>query len=115
MGGILDNEFDTAYLGLTGALNTSNPLTDALSSPPPNAAAAGELANVEASHAARLTSYDAALTPKTDSGGATAYDGAYYQAGNPRNVLPSIGANGLPAYVVGGEFDIFQRGEPLNY
>jgi putative CocE/NonD family hydrolase len=23
--------------------------------------------------------------------------------------------NGIPAYLVGGEFDIFQRGEPLNY
>lgn len=115
MGGILDNEFDTAYLGLTGALNTSNPLTDALSSPPQNAAAAGELANVEADHAAGLASYHAAFTTETESGGATAYDGAYYQARNPRNVLPNIVANGIPAYLVGGEFDIFQRGEPLNY
>ena len=32
-----------------------------------------------------------------------------------RALLDRIVANGIPAYLVGGEFDIFQRGEPLNY
>lgn len=115
MGGILDNEFDTAYLGLTGTLNTTNPITDALTSPPQGPVSAGELANVEAEHAGGLANYHAAFTAETESGGPTAYDGAYYQARNPRNVLPDIVANGIPAYLVGGEFDLFQRGEPLNY
>ena len=30
-------------------------------------------------------------------------------------MLSRIVANGIPAYLVGGEFDIFQNGEPLNY
>ena len=30
-------------------------------------------------------------------------------------MLGQIVANGIPAYLVGGEFDIFQNGEPLNY
>ncbi|MGH8922729.1 MAG: CocE/NonD family hydrolase, partial [Actinomycetes bacterium] len=115
MGGILDNEFDTAYLGLTGALNTANPVADAAGSPPQSPTAAGELANVEAQHAAGLASYHAAFTAETESGGPTAYEGAYYQARNPSSVLPNVVANGIPAYLVGGEFDIFQRGEPMNY
>jgi predicted acyl esterase len=30
-------------------------------------------------------------------------------------VLARVAANHIPAYMVGGEFDIFQNGEPLNY
>src|SRR4029077_20766946 len=33
----------------------------------------------------------------------------------PGAVLTNVVANDIPAYLVGGEFDIFQRGEPLNY
>ena len=31
------------------------------------------------------------------------------------NVLQKIVANGIPAYMVGGEYDLFQRGEPLDF
>ena len=48
-------------------------------------------------------------------GGDEAYDGTYWQQRNPSNVLAKIVANGIPAYLLGGEFDIFQNGEPLNY
>ena len=30
-------------------------------------------------------------------------------------MLAGVVANHIPAYMVGGEFDIFQNGEPLNY
>src|SRR6202035_3756711 len=46
---------------------------------------------------------------------AEAYDGSYWHARNPKNVISRIVANHIPAYLVGGEFDIFQRGEPTNY
>ena len=49
------------------------------------------------------------------SGGDEAYDGTYWQQRNPSNILAKIVANGIPAYLLGGEFDIFQNGEPLNY
>jgi putative CocE/NonD family hydrolase len=111
MGGLLDFEFAETYLGLTGALNTVNPLGDTASDP----ALLSDLAGVEADHANGLASYHAAQTENILTGGAEAYDGSYWQARNPENVLARVAANHIPAYMVGGEFDIFQNGEPVNY
>jgi putative CocE/NonD family hydrolase len=115
MGGILDSEFDVAYLGLTGGLNALNPLIDATENPPTNAATLADLATVEQDHANGLASYHAKQTENIVTGGAQSYDGAYWRARQPGRVLSKIVANRIPAYLVGGEFDIFQRGEPLNY
>ena len=115
MGGLIDNEFDDAYLTLTAGLNLANPAIDAEANPPGSITAAEALASVEGAHAAGILKYHVAFTAKTVSGGPTAYDGAYWQARQPGAVLNNIVANGIPAYLVGGEFDIFQRGEPLNY
>jgi putative CocE/NonD family hydrolase len=50
------------------------------------------------------------------AGGDRAYDGSYWgDARRPADVLANIVANGIPAYLVGGLYDVFQRGEPLNY
>ncbi len=111
MGGLLDFEFAETYLGLTGGLNTVNPVGDAASDP----ALLSDLASIEADHANGLASYHAAQTENILSGGAEAYDGSYWQARNPQTVLARVAANHIPAYMVGGEFDIFQNGEPLNY
>ncbi|MDT0200483.1 CocE/NonD family hydrolase [Nocardioides sp. AE5] len=43
------------------------------------------------------------------------YDSAYWQERAPQNVLDQVVANGVPAYLVGGQYDVFQRGEPLLY
>lgn len=115
MGGLIDTEFDEAYLGLTAADNMGGPIEDAASAPPTSPQAVGELATVEADHAAGLASYHVGFSAETLAGGPTAYDGAYWQARDPGSLLANIVANGIPAYLVGGEFDIFQRGEPLNY
>jgi len=111
MGGLLDFEFDETYLGLTGVLNTSNPLTDTLSDP----ALLSDLGGIESDHAGGLASYHAAVTANILGGGDEAYDGSYWQARNPQNILARVAANHIPAYLVGGEFDIFQHGEPINY
>jgi putative CocE/NonD family hydrolase len=111
MGGLLDFEFSETYLGLTGALNTENPLSDSLSDPELIA----DLLGIEKDHVNGLADYHLATTEQILEGGAEAYDGSYWQARNPQNVLSRIVANRIPAYLVGGEFDIFQNGEPLNY
>jgi hypothetical protein len=111
MGGLLDFEFAETYLGLTGTLNTVNPVGDAASDP----TLLADLAGIEADHANGLATYHAAQTENILTGGPEAYDGAYWQARNPQNVLARVAANHIPAYMVGGEFDIFQNGEPLNY
>lgn len=43
------------------------------------------------------------------------YDGPYWQERAPVNVLQKVVDNGVPAYLVGGQWDVFQRGEPLLY
>ena len=43
------------------------------------------------------------------------YDGPYWQQRAPRRVLDRIVANGIPAFIVGGQYDVFQRGEPYLY
>ena len=115
MGGLLDSEFDSAYLGLTAGTNLGNPVIDAASNPPSSSAGVGNLARVEGDHAAGIASYHVGSSAETLSGGATSFEGRYWQDRNPDNVLADVVANGIPAYLVGGEFDLFQRGEPLNY
>jgi len=111
MGGLLDFEFSETYLGLTGALNTTNPITDTAS----DTSLLSDLAGIETDHVNGLASYHAATTENVLTGGDEAYDGSYWQDRNPQNVLAKVVANHIPAYLVGGEFDIFQNGEPLNY
>jgi putative CocE/NonD family hydrolase len=111
MGGLVDIEFDAFYLALTGGLNTVGPLLEGLQNP------ATLEANLpaEVDHLKDLANFDAKFTAHTLSGGASAYDGKYWHARNPVNVLHKIAANGIPAYMVGGEYDLFQRGEPLDF
>ena len=111
MGGLIDFEFSETYLGLTGVLNTANPLEDTLTDP----ALLAKLAGIETDHVNGLASFDAATEANVLEGGDEAYDQAYWQARAPQNVIGRIVANHIPAYLVGGEFDIFQHGEPLNY
>jgi putative CocE/NonD family hydrolase len=111
MGGLLDFEFSEAYLGLTAGLNTATPITDTASDP----TLLSDLASIEADHVNGLASYHAATTANVLSGGDEAYDSSYWQVRNPQNVIKRIVANRIPAYLVGGEFDIFQNGEPLNF
>jgi putative CocE/NonD family hydrolase len=111
MGGLLDIEFSAFYLGLTGGLNSIGPIVEGLQNP----AVLASLLPAEVQHLGDLATFDAAFTAKTISGDASAYDGAYWKARNPVNVLKKIVANRIPAYLVGGEYDLFQRGEPLDY
>jgi putative CocE/NonD family hydrolase len=111
MGGLLDFEFSETYLGLTGGLNSTNPITDSLSDP----TMLSDLASIEKDHANGLASYHAGITAKTLEGKQTAYDEKYWRARAPQTYLHRIVANHIPAFMVGGEFDIFQHGEPLDY
>ena len=112
MGGIPDAEFDSAYLGgLLPLVNLLNPVADLLLDP---ANLLGAVA-VLLQHANSTLNYNARFLLSTYLGDANSYDNAYWQARDPGNVLGKIVANGIPAYLIGGEYDLFQRGEPLNY
>jgi len=111
MGGIPDAEFDVAYLGaLLPVVNLLNPLT--LLRNPANLL---DAVKVLLQHAGNTLDYNALFLLQTYLGGPQAYDTSYWQAKSPGTVLDRIVANGIPAYLIGGEYDLFQRGEPLNY
>ena len=112
MGGIPDFSFDSIYLGgLLPVTNILNPVVSALANPTTLLSGlSGALA-----HAGGALNYNAQFLLKAYLGGANSYDNPYWQVRSPGNVLSDIVANGIPAYLIGGEFDLFQRGEPLNY
>ena len=112
MGGIPDLSFDMVYLGaLLPVVNLLNPLISAAVQPSTLLQGVTGLLN----HAKGVLDYNALFLLRAYLGGADSYDDAYWQAKDPANVLGKIVANGIPAYLIGGEFDLFQRGEPLNY
>jgi putative CocE/NonD family hydrolase len=111
MGGLLDAEFNAFYLGLTGTTNTLNPLADGLS----DQKVLAQLAQIEADHLGGIASYHAGFTAKTLAGSAADFDQKYWLERSPGQLVNRIVANRIPAFLVGGEFDIFQHGEPLNY
>jgi putative CocE/NonD family hydrolase len=111
-GGVPGLEFDAVFLGLTAALHATNPIVETGRATNPDPA---DTAQVVAEHAGGLVSYHAASLLDTELNGEQRYDEAYWQARNPRTILKKVVANGIPAFLVGGWFDLFQRGEPLNF
>ena len=111
-GGVPGLEFDAIFLGLTGALHVTNPVveTGRATNPDPT-----DTLEVEAEHAGGLASYHADAVLNTELNGDQRYDEGYWQARNPRSILKQVVANRIPAFLVGGWFDLFQRGEPLNF
>ncbi|KAA9155388.1 CocE/NonD family hydrolase [Amycolatopsis acidicola] len=112
MGGIPDAEFDLAYLGaLLPLVNLLNPAVAFLRNP----ADLLSSAQVLAQHLQSTVSNNLLFLAQAYLGGPNSYDNQYWHDRAPQNVLRNVVANGIPAYLVGGEHDIFQRGEPLNY
>jgi putative CocE/NonD family hydrolase len=107
-GGLLDTEFGLLYVGLTGSLNTVNPVAE-------NPADPLDTFQVELQHTSNLASFDLPLLLNTTFAGDNAFDGPYWQARNPVNALARVVRAHVPAYLIGGWYDIFQRGEPLNF
>jgi putative CocE/NonD family hydrolase len=104
-GGFPDVEFDAFYLGLTGTLNILGPLAEG------NA----DMFTALTQHVRDLADFDASLVLGAETGGDQAYDQSYWAARSPVGDLQRIADDGIPAFLVGGWYDLFQRGEPLNY
>ena len=61
---------------------------------------------------AALGQYESSLPAQLQTYPDQAYDGPYYRAVDP---LSGIGNVHVPTFIVGGEYDLFQRSEPLLY
>jgi len=110
-GGLLDTEFGGIFLGLTAGLNLLNPILESFVEQPTNP----DVLQVLAQHIGGLLTWHATLLADVETNGDKAYDEAYWRARRPQSILGRIVRNGVPAFLVGGWFDLFQRGEPLNY
>lgn len=106
-GGIPGAEFALPYLGLTGALNVINP---AFTNPQPGDAALAVL-----QHIAGFANFQVPFITTAVLGGDQVYDEQYWRARAPVHQLERIARNRVPALMIGGWYDLFGRGTPLNY
>jgi uncharacterized protein len=103
-GGQVDVEFVPLWMGLIAGLGIL---------PPSYAGADPQQAlKTVLQHLSGVGSFDIPLMLDALTGKAYAFDGPFYQQRSPLNVIDKVK---VPTYIVGGEYDLFQRGEPLLY
>ncbi|HVX20320.1 MAG TPA: CocE/NonD family hydrolase [Acidimicrobiales bacterium] len=119
-GGLVDLEFSAFYLSLVAGLNAANPVGTPLQdlgdgTTSAGAGTASAVVSEELQHDAGALSYDAPTLATVETGGPEAYDGPYWASRSPVDLLRDVVADHIPAFLVGGWHDLFQRGELLNY
>lgn len=107
-GGIVDIEFAAWYLPLMVLANMGNPILELATEPQ-------ALPKVEADHARMLTEFHASIVTNVATNGDQAFHGAYWDERSPSGMIERIVSNDIPAFLVGGWRDLFQRGTPLLY
>jgi hypothetical protein len=103
-GGQVDVGFIPLWLGLvtgTGVIPPAVTATDSESG-------LGALAD----HLTAAATFTVPLLLDAVTGGDSAYDGTFYRDRSPARVIDKVD---VPTFLVGGEFDIFQRGTPLLF
>ena len=103
-GGQVDSGFMPLWLGLVTATGLIPPAV-ATSDPQ---SALGALA----SHIGAAGTFTGPTLVKAMAGQDTAYDGPFYAERSPINVIDKVD---VPTFLVGGEYDLFQRGTPLLF
>lgn len=108
MGGI-PNTFGSSLGVQIPADGTEQPLTDYSGDP-------GDTANTELQHTGGWTNF-AGTQANIQSGSpqSVAYYSQYWLARDPSTDLAKIVENDIPTFLQGGWFDLFQRGETMNY
>jgi putative CocE/NonD family hydrolase len=108
-GGDLNASFIPLWLGLV-AVGSFQPSQDAVQSGDPTRLVDGLTTVLQ--HVAGSIGFDVPTVIGSATGGDTAYDGPFWKTRSPLEVVDTID---VPAFVVGGHHDLFQRGEPLIY
>ncbi len=103
-GGQTNTSFIPLWLGLVTGLGMLPPTYT-----PTNPT---EAAKVLVQHTGGALSFQATQVLDSSTGGNAAYDGPFYQVRSPIDQISKVR---VPTFVVGGWFDLFQRGEPLLY
>ena len=103
-GGEANVAFIPSWLGLVTALGLLPPTYTATD---PTGAA-----SVLAGHGEGAVAFQASTLVAATSGGDQIYDGPFYRTRSPIEVIGDVKA---PTFIVGGWYDLFQRGEPLLF
>lgn len=103
-GGETNTAFIPLWLGLVTSLGVLPPTYT-----PSNPA---EAARVLVEHTGGALSFQGSQVLDSTTGGNAAYDGPFYDIRSP---IDMIRRDHVPTFIVGGWFDLFQRGEPLLF
>lgn len=103
-GGQLDVGFIPLWLGLVTATGIIPPTVTA--SDPESGL------TVLIDHLTTLSTFTVPLFLAAATGGEPAFDGPFYRERSPINVVSNVD---VPTFLVGGEFDLFQRGTPMLF
>jgi putative CocE/NonD family hydrolase len=107
-GGQLNTAFIPFWLGLVTGGSLAPPEYALDGNPNDMVRAITELAG----HASGVGGFQLNAVLNGATGGDLSYDGPYWKTRSPIEVIDKVN---VPAFVVGGLHDLFQRGEPLNY
>lgn len=107
-GGQINVSFIPLWLGLVSGAGLVPP-TYALSGDPEDLLRG---ANALASHVVGVSGFPARTVWNGTMGGETAYDGEFWRTRSPLEIVDKVR---VPAFVIGGLRDLFQRGTPLIY
>jgi len=106
-GGIPDALFALPWLGLRAVLDTL-PGDHLLEDPK-------EAIETQIGHMEHLEDFYAPFIENVLAGGDKSFDSEFWEDRSPKNYLAQIVENDIPAFMVGGWHDLFQRGSPMNY
>jgi putative CocE/NonD family hydrolase len=106
-GGIPNTEFAGVWEGLRVSMVAAPP--DEPQQDPQS------VLNHVASRAVTLAQFDAGLYAEVDAGGPRAFDNGFWESRAPASYLDRIATNGIPALIISGWHDVYQRGAVLDY
>ncbi|HWU31769.1 MAG TPA: CocE/NonD family hydrolase, partial [Marmoricola sp.] len=104
-GGQIDSGFMPLWLGLVTATGIIPPST-------PSSSSISNYLSILTQHAQGVGSFTAPTLLGALLGGDPSYDSSFYHQRSPGSVISKVN---VPTFIVGGEYDIFQRGEPMLF
>jgi hypothetical protein len=106
-GGIPNTEFALVWEGLRATMTAAQP-----DEPQQNPSA---IPGNTAARGLTLAELDAQLYSEVDTGGPRGFDNAFWQQRAPSEYLDRVVRNGIPALLISGWHDVYQRGAVLDF